>query len=88
MFVPMVRKVVLELTDDMYYRYFIFSKTEFDEKSTLEKKAGNKYKAGKVWVNGFHKPFTSVVRDPSQLRYSDAQIVCKGDIRRIKYSEE
>ena len=40
-------------------------------------------------VNGYGKVFTSIVRDPSTytVRYGDAKIICKGDIRKIRYSE-
>ena len=66
------------------------TKKMLDKIKEIEAKAGNRnYQFGKVIVNGYGKVFTSIVRDPSTytIRYGDAKIICKGDIRKIRYTE-
>ena len=78
------------MPDNSMMRYFMFSKDHYDKIKEIEAKAGNRnYQFGKVIVNGYGKVFTSIVRDPSTytIRYGDAKIICKGDIRKIRYTE-
>lgn len=73
----------------MYNRYFMFSQEHLNQIKEVEKKSGNRnYSCGKVLVNGYFKPFTSIVRSPEEYsRYSDAKIVFSGDIRKAKYKD-
>ena len=78
------------MPDSSMMRYFMFSKDHYDKIKEIEAKAGHRnYQFGKVIVNGYGKVFTSIVRDPSTdtIRYGDAKIICKGDIRKIRYTE-
>lgn len=76
-------------TNDINYRYFMFSKDHYDKIIEIEKKAGNSYKFGEVLVNGYPKKFTMITRNPETYtqRYGDAKVVISGDIRKIRYSE-
>lgn len=66
----------------IYYRYFVYSAEEEDLRKRLH---GENVSFGTVIVNGVAKRYTSIVTDPANTK-SDALIVCKGDIRKIKYT--
>jgi hypothetical protein len=66
----------------MYYRYFIYSA---EEESLMIKTLGNDAAFGTVSVRGVPKRYTSIVKDPSATK-SDAIVLIKGDIRKIKYT--
>lgn len=66
----------------MYYRYFVYSA---EEEALRQKVHGANATFGTVSVKGVPKRYTSIVRDPAQSK-SDAIIVHKGDIRKIKYT--
>ena len=68
--------------DSMYYRYFVYSA---EEEALKQKVNGINAEFGTVSVRGVPKRYTSIVADPSKTR-PDAIIVCKGDIRKIKYT--
>lgn len=68
----------------MYYRYFVYS----DEEAAIRKKVhGNNASFGTVVVRGVPKAYTSIVTDPKDAK-SDAIIITKGDIRKIKYTPQ
>lgn len=69
-------------TNSMYYRYFMYSA---EEEALVQKVHGNDASFGTVSVNGVPKRYTSIVRDPADSK-SDAIVVVKGDIRKIKYT--
>jgi hypothetical protein len=66
----------------IYYRYFVYSAEEEDLRKRVH---GENVSFGTVIVNGVAKRYTSIVTDPANTK-SDALIVCKGDIRKIKYT--
>lgn len=66
----------------MYYRYFVYSA---EEESLKRKVHGANATFGTVSVRGVPKRYTSIVRDPSESK-SDAIVLIKGDIRKIKYT--
>ena len=66
----------------MYYRYFIYSA---EEEALRQKVHGINATFGTVSVRGIPKRYTSIVRDPNQSK-SDAIVLIKGDIRKIKYT--
>lgn len=68
--------------NSMYLRYFMYSA---EEESLVQKVHGNDVQFGTVSVNGVAKRYTSIVRDPAQSK-SDAVVVTKGDIRKIRYT--
>lgn len=77
------------MTDNsLYTRYFMFSNEHLDKIKELAEKNGDKNpKIGKVMVAGNYKKYTYMTCDPETYsqRYSDARIVCSGDIRKIRY---
>ncbi len=65
----------------MYMRYFVYSA---EEEAMKIKVHGQNATFGTVNVKGVNKRYTSIVRDPKDAK-SDALILTKGDIRKIKY---
>lgn len=68
-------------TPSMYYRYFVYSA---EEEALKQKIHGINAQFGTVIVRGVPKRYTSIVADVNNAR-SDALVVAKGDIRKIKY---
>lgn len=66
----------------MYYRYFVYSA---EEEALKQKVHGTNAEFGTVIVRGVPKRYTSMVTDMTKSK-ADAIIVCKGDIRKIKYT--
>jgi hypothetical protein len=56
-----------------------------EEEAMKIRVCGSNAKFGTVIVKGTPKKYTSIVTDPKQSR-SDAIVVLKGDIRKIKYN--
>lgn len=73
----------------IYYRYFIYSKSEADRLRKISEGINGRdrgYELGVCYTsNGVAKNYTSVVNDLSQVKVSDAEIVMKGDIRKISH---
>lgn len=68
-------------------KYFMFSAAQMNERKQIEKKIGRNYTPGTVLVNGVYKPYTEIVDNPKNCRYSDAIIVIAGDINKITYKK-
>lgn len=68
-------------TQSMYYRYFVYSA---EEEALRQKIHGINASFGTVIVRGVPKRYTSIVTDMNNTR-PDSLVVCKGDIRKIKY---
>ena len=66
----------------MYYRYFVYSA---EEEALRQKVYGNNASFGTVIVRGIPKRYTSIVTDINNSK-SDSIVVCKGDIRKIRYT--
>lgn len=71
---------------DMYYRIFVFSREQAEQKKSVDTRMGKLSKLGTVIVNGVPKAYTDIVASMSQVKYSDSIKVTEGDIRKIKYS--
>ena len=69
-------------TNGMYYRYFLYSSEEETLKMQIN---GTNAKFGTVIVNGVPKRYTSIVSSMENAK-SDAIVLIKGDIRKIKYT--
>lgn len=69
-------------TPSMYYRYFVYSA---EEEALRQKVYGNNASFGTVIVRGIPKRYTSIVTDINNSK-SDSIVVCKGDIRKIRYT--
>lgn len=71
---------------NIYTRYFIFSKSQYDNiKSIATKRGDSNPKFGTVVVNGVPKTFTAMVASLENLRYADSRVLISGDMRTIKY---
>lgn len=66
----------------LYFRYFVYSQ---EEEALRIKLFGEDAEFGTVIVHGTPKKYTSIVTDLSNTK-SDAIVVTKGDIRKIKYT--
>lgn len=72
----------------IYERCFVYSPTQKDDLiKSRQINSTNKIKLGTVIVNGVPKDYTDMITDMSKSRYSDAILVAKGDIRRMKFTE-
>ena len=69
-------------TQSLYYRYFVYSS---EEEALRIKLYGENVSFGTVVVRGVPKRYTSIVTDLKNTK-SDAIVVTKGDIRKIKYT--
>lgn len=69
-------------TQSMYYRYFVYSA---EEEALKQKIHGQNASFGTVIVRGIPKRYTSIVTDMNNTK-PDSLVVCKGDIRKIKYT--
>lgn len=65
----------------MFMRYFVYSAEEEAMRIRIH---GQNATFGTVSVRGVDKRYTSIVRDPKDAK-SDALVLIKGDIRKIKY---
>ena len=66
----------------MYYRYFVYSA---EEEALRQKVNGQNASFGTVIVRGIEKRYTSILTDMKDSK-ADSIIVCKGDIRKIRYT--
>lgn len=66
----------------MYYRYFVYSA---EEEALKQKIYGQNASFGTVIVRGIPKRYTSILTDMKNSK-ADSIIVCKGDIRKIRYT--
>lgn len=71
----------------IYYRYWVYSKTEADRMKQVAKgMSGKDHELGRVFTNnGVMKYYTSIVTDLSQIKEADAIVVMQGDIRQVNY---
>lgn len=74
-------------TTSIYTRYFVYSKTQMQEKKNIQKGlSSSSVGVGKVIVNGVPRDYTDIVTDMKKCRYGDSVLVYKGDIRKVKYT--
>lgn len=73
--------------NDIYKRYFIFSRDQMEMKQKLSAERGQVITFGTVIVNGSPKVFTDIILDPEKIIFPDSIILISGDIRYIKYKE-
>lgn len=73
--------------DYIYYRYFVFSRTQMEVLKDRYERLGKDIEFGKVIVGGIKKEYTDILLDMSQAKYSDSIKVAEGDIRRIIYTK-
>ena len=70
----------------MVKKYFLFSPSQLKFRKETEMRMGKKFKPGEVFVNGKRLPFTELILDKKNSRYSDAKVVYYGDPSKVKYT--
>ena len=70
---------------DIYYRYFVFSRTQLEDIKRREEKLGRYATIGKVIVDGIAKEYTDIILNMESAKYPDSIIITEGDIRKITY---
>ncbi len=75
------------MTTDIYYRYFVFSRTQMEDIKRREDKLGRVPRFGKVIVNGVSKEYTDILTDMKKAVYPDTIKITEGDIRKLVYTE-
>jgi len=75
------------MTTDIYYRYFVFSRTQMEDIKRREDKLGRIPRFGKVIVNGVSKEYTDILTDMKKAVYPDTIKITEGDIRKLVYTE-
>lgn len=76
------------MTNNIYYRVFIFSKTQQEKIIEIERSKGAADpKFGTVIVNGSPKVYTAILVSRSSIRYPDSKVLIEGDIRSIKFTK-
>lgn len=71
---------------DIYYRVFVYSRAQYDQRVALDRKMGRTTKLGTVLVNGIPKHYTDILTSMANCKYSDAIKIIEGDIRKIHYT--
>ena len=75
------------MSTDIYYRYFVFSRTQMEDIKRREDKLGRVPRFGKVIVNGVSKEYTDILTDMKKAVYPDTIKITEGDIRKLVYTE-
>ena len=70
---------------DIYYRYFVFSRTQLEDIKRREEKLGRYATIGKVIVDGIAKEYTDIILNMESAKYADSIIITEVDIRKITY---
>lgn len=73
--------------NDLYYRYFVFSRDQREDIIRRGDQRGQKILIGKVIINGVAKEYTDVLIKAEETMYADAIVVAKGDIRKMQYTQ-
>ena len=71
------------------FLFFIFSSEQLKMRKEVEEKLNRIYKPGQVLYKGKYKPYTDIVSDVNNIRFSDSVIVAAGrNLKRIKGSDK
>lgn len=71
----------------MAYKYFLYSKDQLDEQTSILEKRGKQFTPGVVVVNGIRKQFTQLSSSPTLPRFIDTKIVAEGEDSSFKYDK-
>ena len=74
----------METTKVKRYRYFLYSKTQHNMRTDVDKKLNKVFTPGKVLNRGRWVPFTEISISPKNS-YADTKIVAEGYIEDMKY---
>lgn len=66
-------------------KYFLYSTSQLKFRKETELKLGRKFSPGWVIVSGKKLPFTELITEKKNSRYSDAKVVYYGDPTKVKY---
>lgn len=69
------------------YKYFFFSREQYEMRKNVEAGRNKEYVPGKVMNRGRWRDYTEICESPSSV-YSDAVLVAEGYIENIKYQPE
>lgn len=67
-------------------KYFLYSQTQLKFRKETERKMGKTFKPGYVIVRGKKMPFTELIAEKKNSRYSDARVVCYDEPSNLKYT--
>lgn len=67
-------------------KYFIYSREQFKERTTVEANLGRKFYAGTLIVRGKPKQFTQMVSNLKEVRYPDYKIIAHADADTVNYT--
>lgn len=75
------------MSNNLYERYWIYSRTQMEKIIKANEKAGRPSPTfGTVIVNGTPKIYTDKITDMSRAPFPDSILLIKGDERKIKYT--
>lgn len=74
----------METTNTKRYRYFLYSKTQHNMRTEVDKKINKVFTPGKVLHKGRWVPFTEISVTPTNA-FADTKIVAEGNLEDIKY---
>jgi hypothetical protein len=76
------------MTNNIYYRVFIFSQTQHDKIIEIEKSRGTvEPRFGTVIVRGSPKVYTAILVSRDNIRHPDSKVLIEGDVRNIKFTK-
>lgn len=74
----------METTKAKRYRYFLYSKTQHNMRTEVDKKINKIFTPGKVFNRGRWVPYTEISATPVNS-YADTKIVAEGYLEDMKY---
>ena len=74
------------MATDLDHRIFVYSAQQAKALKDIHETNGKRYHLGTVIINGAERKYTAIVRDMSEVQYSDARKLIEGDLRLIKYT--
>lgn len=70
------------------YRYFLYSRTQFSDRTKIESTIGMQYIPGRVIKNGRWRDFTELSENAKSTKYPDSIVVAEGCLEDMKYEME
>lgn len=74
----------METTKTKRYRYFLYSKTQHNMRTEVDKKINKIFTPGKVFNRGRWVPYTEISVSPVNS-YADTKVVAEGYLEDMKY---
>jgi len=70
------------------YVYFLYSRTQYQDRCNIESSIGIQYIAGRVIKNGHWANYTEMSNAPTSAKYPDSKIIASGYLTDMKYEIE